>query len=168
MKRAIVFLLAAIAATAAAAQTADVLAGAKLARLNDHAPHAVTPLSVTPAVLFQFDVEVFSTLKGSGIIGSLDTEIAVSGPAGDFTQATNGGSYDAVTGSDTIFLSIPEPVLRVAGRYAVTVCAAGETGVRSIGPAFFDVVPRQQPEPPTPNPQPMSSAAPGAAKGAQS
>jgi flagellar hook assembly protein FlgD len=98
--------------------------------------------SVSPSSFFLFDVEEFTTLQGINLFGNITTQVVVSGPAGTFTRDTSGGSHDPGTGIDTLFLAIPDPTLIVAGHYSLTVVATDSTGVRNIGPAFFDVVPR--------------------------
>jgi hypothetical protein len=84
--------------------------------------------SLTPSSYFQYDVEEFSTLQGINLLGNIATQIVVSGPAGSFTRDTSGGSHDAATGIDTLFLAIPDQVLVVAGHYSVTVVATDDTG----------------------------------------
>jgi len=104
--------------------------------------------SVTPSSYYLFDVEEFATLQGVNLFGSVTTQIVVSGPASSFTRDTSGGWHDAASGIDTLFLAIPDQVLSVAGHYSVTVVATDGTGVRNIGPAFFDVVARSVQQPP--------------------
>jgi flagellar hook assembly protein FlgD len=104
--------------------------------------------SVSPSFYYLFDVEEFETLQGVNLFGNIATQIVVSGPAGSFTRDSSGGYHDPAAGIDTIYLAIPDQVLMVAGHYSLTVIATDDTGVRTIGPAFFDVVARSgQPAP---------------------
>ncbi len=101
--------------------------------------------SITPSSLFLFDTEQFVTLQGTNLFGSVDTHIVINGPAGIFTLSSSGGSHDPGTGIDTLFLAIPGEVMVQQGHYLVTVLANDGANVRSIGPNFFDVIPRQVP-----------------------
>lgn len=98
--------------------------------------------SVSPPSYYVFDVEEFVTLQGVNLIGTLTTQCVISGPAGSFTRDWSGGFHDPATGTDTVYLAIPDQVLMVTGHYAITVIATDDTGVRTIGPASFDVLAR--------------------------
>jgi flagellar hook assembly protein FlgD len=98
--------------------------------------------SVTPSFYYLYDVEEFVTLRGVNLIGSVATQGSIAGPAGSFTLDTSGGFNDPATGTDTIYLAIPDRVLMVAGHYSITVFATDNTGVRAIGPAYLDVIAR--------------------------
>jgi hypothetical protein len=104
--------------------------------------------SVTPSSFFLNDVEEFITLGGVNLFGTITTQVVVSGPAGSFTRDTSGGWHDPTSGTDTLFLAIPDAVLRVAGHYSVTVVATDDTAVRTIGPTYFDVIARSVQQPP--------------------
>ena len=104
--------------------------------------------SVTPSYYYVFDVEEFATLQGVNLLGSVTTQIVVSGPAGSFTRDASGGFHDSTTGSDTVYLAIPDEVLAAAGHYSLTVVATDDTGVRTIGPAYLDVLTRSGQQPP--------------------
>jgi flagellar hook assembly protein FlgD len=97
---------------------------------------------VTPSYYYLYDVEEFVTLRGVNLIGNLTTQFVISGPAGSFTRDTSGGVHDPATGTDTVYLAIPDQVLMVAGHYSITVFATDDTGMRTIGPAYLDVVAR--------------------------
>lgn len=97
--------------------------------------------SVMPSFYYLNDVEEFVTLRGVNLIGNMTTQ-CISGPAGSITLDTSGGFNDPATGTDTVYLFIPDQVLRVAGHYSITVFATDNTGVRTIGPAYLDVVAR--------------------------
>ena len=98
--------------------------------------------SVTPSSYYLNDVEEFVTLRGVNLIGNITTQFTITGPAGSFTRDTSGGFNDPATGADTVYLAIPDQVLTVAGHYSITVFATDDTGMRTIGPAFFDVIAR--------------------------
>jgi flagellar hook assembly protein FlgD len=104
--------------------------------------------SVSPSSYFLYDVEEFVTLQGVNLIGNITTQCLVSGPAGSFTRDWSGGFHDPATGTDTVYLAIPDEVLMAAGNYSITVIATDDTGVRTIGPAPFDVVERSGQQPP--------------------
>jgi flagellar hook assembly protein FlgD len=104
--------------------------------------------SVNPPSYYLYDVEEFVTLQGVNLIGNITTQCVVSGPAGSFTRDWSGGFHDPATGIDTVYLAIPDQVLMVAGHYSITVIATDDTGVRTIGPASFDVVARSVQQPP--------------------
>jgi flagellar hook assembly protein FlgD len=104
--------------------------------------------SVTPSSFYLYDVEEFTTLGGVNLFGTITTQVVVSGPAGSFTRDTSGGWHDSTSGTDTLFLAVPDTVLRVAGHYSVTVVATDDTAVRTIGPAYFDVIARSVQQPP--------------------
>jgi hypothetical protein len=103
---------------------------------------------VNPPSYYVYDVEEFVTLQGVNLIGNLTTQCAISGPAGSFTRDWSGGFHDPANGTDTVYLAIPDEVLMAAGHYSVTVIATDDTGVRTIGPASFDVVVRSSQQPP--------------------
>jgi hypothetical protein len=100
--------------------------------------------SVTPSSVFLGDEGVFVTLQGTGLFGSVNTQIVIDGPAGTFTLDPSASSVDNGTNPPTDFLvvAVPGEVMVTAGHYSVTVMADDGGGiVRSIGPQFFDVVP---------------------------
>jgi len=104
--------------------------------------------SVSPPSYYLYDVEEFVALQGVNLIGNITTQCVISGPAGSFTRDWSGGFHDPATGLDTVYLAIPDEVLRVAGHYSITVIATDDTGVRTIGPASFDVFDRSGQQPP--------------------
>jgi hypothetical protein len=98
--------------------------------------------SVTPSSVFLGDEGVFVTLQGTGLFGSVNTQIVIDGPAGTFTLDPSASSVDNGTNPPTDFLTVAVPgeVMVTAGHYSVTVMADDGGSVRSIGPQFFDVV----------------------------
>jgi hypothetical protein len=106
-----------------------------------------------PAAFIQYDFEQFLALKGTGnLLGNVDTQIDISGPAGSFTQSISSAS--AVDGANgqllvTLLFSVPDDVLIFTGHYSVILHAIDDTGVRTFGPVYFDVVPQPVvPQPP--------------------
>ncbi len=110
--------------------------------LASSAAFADSITSVTPSSYYLYDVEEFVTLQGVNLIGNITTQCIISGPAGSFTRDWSGGFHDPTSGTDTVYLAIPDQVLMVAGHDSITVIATDDTGVRTIGPAFLDVVAR--------------------------
>ena len=98
--------------------------------------------SINPSSFYQYDVEQVATLQGTGLIGNVSTQISVSGPGGSFLQDTSGELHNDSTGIDTVYLAVPDPVLYESGQYAVSVVATDDTGVRTIGPVYFNVIAR--------------------------
>jgi hypothetical protein len=106
-----------------------------------------------PPAFIQYDFEQFIALKGTGnLLGNVDTQIDISGPAGTFTQsissasAVDGGSGQLLV---TLIFSLPDDVLIFTGHYSVILHAIDDTGVRTFGPVYFDVVPQPVvPQPP--------------------
>jgi hypothetical protein len=115
--------------------------------------------SISPNSFFSFELEQNATLTGTDLFGDfygdpdsdnifLSTHIVIDGPAGTFAEDISGGFRQPGTLNDTIFIAIPDGTLFVEGRYSVTVIAHDDTGDRSIGPVFYDVVPRTTAQPP--------------------
>ena len=98
--------------------------------------------AVRPSQFYEFSAEENMQLFGSGLQGNVATFVTFSGPAGNYTtepQNASPGSLD---------VAVPDEILRVAGRYAITVEAQDDNGSRFIGPAYVDVVARPIEEPP--------------------
>jgi hypothetical protein len=95
-----------------------------------------------PSSFFQFSTEENVLLFGNGLAGNVGTNVTFSGPGGTYTTEPQNGS------TDMLDVALPEEILRVAGRYAVTVQAVDDNGVRNIGPTFIDVVARPVEEAP--------------------
>lgn len=93
--------------------------------------------SITPSSFYKYDVEQFATLQGTGLFGNVNTQITVSGPAGNFTQDTSGEFHNDSTGIDTIYLAVPDPVLYETGQYAVYVVATDATRPEIPAAALF-------------------------------
>jgi hypothetical protein len=115
--------------------------------------------TITPSSFFTFDTEQNTTLTGVNLFGNiygeptddnvyLSTYLQVDGPAGTFNQGISGGFRDPGSGRDTIYMSILDGTLQVAGRYSVMVIALDDGGYRAIGPVFYDVVERTIPQNP--------------------
>ncbi len=121
---------------------AGIAAVLTLLLLTSSAAFADSITSVSPPSYYLYDVEELVTLQGVNLIGNITTQCVVSGPAGSFTRDWSGGFHDPATGIDTVYLAIPDQVLMAAGHYSITVIATDDTGVRTIGPAFLDVVVR--------------------------
>jgi hypothetical protein len=112
--------------------------------------------SIAPNSFFSFELEQNATLHGVNLFGDffgdpatldggtiLETaNLVIDGPAGTFTEQISGGFRTPSTLNDTIFMAIPDSTLLVEGHYSVTVIAHDDTGDRSIGPVFYDVIPR--------------------------
>lgn len=95
-----------------------------------------------PSQFYVFSAEESTQLFGSGLEGNVATFVTFSGPAGKFTT-------EPQTTSPTVLdVALPDQILLVVGRYAVTVEAQDDTGTRLIGPTFIDVVARPVEEPP--------------------
>jgi hypothetical protein len=106
-----------------------------------------------PPAFIQYDFEQFLAVKGTGnLLGNVDTQIDISGPAGTFTQSVSSAS--AVDGANgqllvTLLFALPDDVLIFTGQYSVTLHVIDDTGVRTFGPVYFDVVPQPVvPQPP--------------------
>src|SRR3954469_9763245 len=99
-----------------------------------------------PTAFTQYDFEQFVALKGTGnLLGNVDTQVDIVGPAGTFTQGIS--SAFAVDGDNgqinvTLVVAFPDDILIFTGRYAVTLRAIDDTGTRTFGPVYFDVVPQ--------------------------
>jgi hypothetical protein len=115
--------------------------------------------TMTPSSFFTFDTEQNATLTGVNLFGNiygeptddnvyLSTFLQVDGPAGTFNQGISGGFRDPGSGRDTIYMSILDGTLQVAGRYSVMVIAQDDGGYRAIGPVYYDVVERTIPQNP--------------------
>ncbi|HXH37592.1 MAG TPA: HYR domain-containing protein, partial [Thermoanaerobaculia bacterium] len=100
--------------------------------------------SISPSSFLQNDIEQFATLQGTGLEGTVSTQIVLSGPAGTFTTPSSGGSGDGTV----LYLNIPDVVLSAAGNVSVTVQAIDSGGTRTIGPVFFTVVATVTQQPP--------------------
>ncbi|MGA8810845.1 MAG: HYR domain-containing protein, partial [Thermoanaerobaculia bacterium] len=109
--------------------------------------------SFGPTSFYSFEFEQNATIHGVDLFGDfygdpdssnifLSTQLLIDGPAGTFTRDISGGSRTPATLNDTIFVAIPDETLLVEGHYSVTVIAHDDTGDRSIGPVFYDVVAR--------------------------
>src|SRR3954454_12890576 len=74
-----------------------------------------------PTTFTQYDFEQFLALKATGnLLGNVDTQVDISGPAGTFTQGVS--SVFAVDGDggqllETLLVAVPEDVLIVTGHY---------------------------------------------------
>jgi len=120
--------------------------------LDSAAPYC-TAFQGCPTAFTQYDFDQFLALKGTGnLFGNVDTLVDITGPAGSFTQGISSSS--AVDGDHgellvTLVVSVPDELLQVTGRYSATLRAIDDTGVRTFGPVFFDVVPQAVvPQPP--------------------
>jgi hypothetical protein len=120
--------------------------------LDSAAPNCTHP-APCPTTFTQYSFEQFLMLKGTGnLLGTVDTRVDISGPAGTFTQGISTAS--AVDGDNgqllvTLVVSLPDELLISTGRYSVTLRAIDTTGVRTFGPVYFDVVPQPVvPQPP--------------------
>ncbi|HWS73282.1 MAG TPA: HYR domain-containing protein, partial [Thermoanaerobaculia bacterium] len=98
--------------------------------------------AVRPSQFYVFSVEENTQLFGSGLVGNVATLVTFSGPAGTYTTEPQNAT------STTLDVAVPDEVLRVVGRYSITVNAQDDNGSRLIGPAFLDVIPRPVEEPP--------------------
>jgi len=116
--------------------------------------------SIAPSSFYSFELEQTATLHGYDLFGDFGgeitadntqqnadnilayTHVVIDGPAGTFTEDLSGGFRQSGTLNDTIFIAIPDSTLFVEGHYSVTIQATDDTGVRSIGPVYYDVVAR--------------------------
>jgi hypothetical protein len=109
--------------------------------------------SFGPTSFYSFELEQTATIHGSDLFGNFGgainqdtilayTHVVVNGPAGTFTEDLSGGFRVPNTVNDTVYIAIPDSTLFVEGHYSVTVLATDDTGVRSIGPVYYDVVAR--------------------------
>jgi len=109
--------------------------------------------SFGPTSFYSFELEQNATLHGTDLFGDfygepnqdnilLSTHLLIDGPAGQFTEDISGGFRQPNSLNDTIFMAIPDATLFVEGHYSVTILATDDTGVRSIGPVYYDVVAR--------------------------
>jgi len=119
-----------------------IAAALSLLLLISSAAFADSITSVSPASYYVFDVEEFVTIQGVNLIGTVTTQCVISGPAGSFTRDWSGGFHDPTTGTDAVYLAIPDQVLMVTGHYSITVVATDDGGIRMIGPGSFDVLAR--------------------------
>ena len=115
--------------------------------------------SIAPASFYSFELEQSATITGVDLFGDLygapdseniflSTHLVIDGPAGTFNEDISGGFRAPNTPNDTIFVAIPDASLFVEGRYSVTVVASDDTGQRSIGPVYYNVVARVIAQPP--------------------
>jgi hypothetical protein len=100
--------------------------------------------SIAPSAFLQGDIERFIEIDGTGLVGTVDTQVVLSGPFGTTTVEGSPGD-DAGT---ILFVSIPDFVLSVPGTVSVTVEAIDSGGTRTIGPGSFDVISNGSSEPP--------------------
>ena len=109
--------------------------------------------SFGPTSFYSFEFEQNATIHGVDLFGDfygapnsdnifLSTQLVIAGPAGTFNQDISGGFRQPNTLNDTIFIAIPDSTLLVEGRYSVTIIAHDDTGDRSVGPVYYDVIPR--------------------------
>src|SRR5947209_4752283 len=88
---------------------------AALADSLDSAAPYCTSFGPCPAAFTQYDFEQFLAVKGTGsLLGNVDTQIDISGPAGTFTQSVSSAS--AVDGGSgqllvTLLFAVPDDVL---------------------------------------------------------
>src|SRR3954469_4926532 len=107
--------------------------------LDSAAPYC-TSLRGCPTTFTQYDFEQFLALKGTGsLVGNVDTQIDIAGPAGTFTQQISGAT--AVDGDNgqllvTLIFALPDDVLVVEGHYSVILHVIDDTGVRTFGPLY--------------------------------
>ena len=109
--------------------------------------------SFGPTSYYSFEFEQNATIYGVDLFGDfygdpdssnifLSTQLVFDGPAGTFTRDISGGFRTPATMNDTIYVAIPDETLFVEGHYSVTVIAHDDTGDRSIGPVYYDVIAR--------------------------
>jgi hypothetical protein len=89
---------------------------------------------ISPQSIYAFNPEVFIQLYGTGLAGSVSTEVQYVGQVGTFTVEASNAS------STLLEVWVPIGVTSNAGRYAVSVIATDDTAVRTIGPIYLDVV----------------------------
>ncbi|MEO8033730.1 MAG: HYR domain-containing protein [Acidobacteriota bacterium] len=113
--------------------------------------------SVSPTSFNVGAVEEYLSISGTGLVGSDSTEVVFTGSAGTVVQGVDGSSTN-------LFVFMPIEVLNTAGHYSVTVRAIDAAGVRTIGPAFIDIIDRPVQQPPLLNiPEVVSAEATTAA-----
>ncbi|HEX3068467.1 MAG TPA: HYR domain-containing protein, partial [Thermoanaerobaculia bacterium] len=100
--------------------------------------------SIAPSAFLQGDIERFIEIDGTGLVGTVDTQVILSGPFGTTTVEGSPGADDGTV----LFVSIPDFVLSVPGTVSVTVEAIDDTATRTIGPGSFDVISNGSSEPP--------------------
>ncbi len=89
---------------------------------------------ISPQSIYAFNPEVFIKLFGTGLAGSVSTQVQYTGANGTFlVEASNATSSQ-------IEVWVPLDVTSNPGRYAVSVIATDATAVRTIGPIYLDVV----------------------------
>jgi len=89
---------------------------------------------ISPQSIYAFNPEVFIKLFGTGLAGNVSTQVQYQGANGTFL-------VDASNASSTqLEVWVPIDVTSNPGRYAVSVIATDDTGVRTIGPIYLDVV----------------------------
>lgn len=89
---------------------------------------------ISPQSIYANNPEVFIQLYGTGLAGNVSTEVEYSGQIGTRTVEASNAS------STQLEVWVPIDVTSNAGRYAVTVIATDDTGVRRIGPIYLDVI----------------------------
>ncbi|HET7435922.1 MAG TPA: HYR domain-containing protein [Thermoanaerobaculia bacterium] len=100
--------------------------------------------AVSPAN-FDFGlVEQFLTIRGTGLAGSVSTEVQFTGPNGTIVTAVS----DVDPNGSSLIVWVPEIMLLAEGRVAVTVIATDATAIRTIGPAYFTVSEQPSFDPP--------------------
>src|SRR5260221_7657922 len=92
--------------------------------------------SLNPSTFTQFEAESYILIDGTGLQGSVSTEVVFSGSPGTFTIAP------VSTSATELLVPVPDPELSVPGTVSVTVIATDVGNVvRTIGPATFTVQP---------------------------
>ena len=97
---------------------------------------AQTALTITPSQVYVFESqESFVQITGSNLLGTVSTKVVFSGPI-------RAESTPSLGTSSSLTVWLPVTVSITTGQYAVTVEATDATGVRTIGPATFNVIER--------------------------
>jgi hypothetical protein len=110
-------------------------------------PAFAAAITVSPQSIRQGDTESFLTIDGTTFPeGEGVTLVDISGPAGTFTLAPS--SFRTTRTGMQIDVFIPIEVASTAGHYSVTVRVQEAAGVRTDGPASFDVLNNVVPQPP--------------------
>src|SRR4051794_19680513 len=85
---------------------------------------------ISPQSIFAFNPEVFIKLFGTGLTGTVSTQVLYEGQNGRFlVDASNADP-------GLLEVWVPIDVTSHPGRYAVSVIATDAAGVRTIGPIF--------------------------------
>lgn len=89
---------------------------------------------ISPQSIYAFNPEVFITLYGTNLAGNVSTQVQYDGQNGSFLVDASNAT------ASQIEVWVPIDVTSNPGRYAVSVIATDDTGVRTIGPIYLDVV----------------------------